>query len=173
MIFRCASISWFEVVSRWVIDIFTASASTGLSEFVTWEEYLVCTDFMQICMVYTYKMYRFHCRKWGLLQWYMWQQLSCYWLYLGILAERFILCIKFYIFHLCCNVICGSNSHCISIFSSWNASTGQDTKWRSNDKSTWRSRIFILFLASFDIQLQIQVGVKLFYIKHDFVLQNS
>ena len=30
-LFRCASISWFEVVSRWVIDIFTASASTGRS----------------------------------------------------------------------------------------------------------------------------------------------
>ena len=94
-------------------------------------------------------MYRFHCRKWGLLQWYMWQQLSCYWLYLGILAERFILCIIFYIFHLCCNFTCGSNSHCISIFSFWNASTGQDTKWRSNDKSTWRWRIFILFLSLF------------------------
>ena len=26
-------ISWFEVVSRWVIDIFTASASTGLSDY--------------------------------------------------------------------------------------------------------------------------------------------
>ena len=33
-IFRCASISWFEVVSRWVIDIFTASASTGLSDYL-------------------------------------------------------------------------------------------------------------------------------------------
>ena len=118
-----------------------------------------------------YKMYRFHCKKWGLLQWYMWQQLSCYWLYLGILAKRFILCIIFYIFHLCCKVTCGSNSHCISIFSSWNASTSKDTKWRSNDKSTWRSRIFILFLASSDVQLQIQEGVQLFQIKHDFVLK--
>ena len=31
--FRCASISWFQAVSEWVIDVFlTASASTGLSE---------------------------------------------------------------------------------------------------------------------------------------------
>ena len=35
-IFRRASISWFEVVSRWVIDIFTASASTGLSDYFSW-----------------------------------------------------------------------------------------------------------------------------------------
>ena len=33
LIFRCASISWFEVVSRSVIDIFTASASTDLSDY--------------------------------------------------------------------------------------------------------------------------------------------
>ena len=38
--FRCASISWFEVVSRWVIHIFTASASTGLSD------YLFCLSFV-------------------------------------------------------------------------------------------------------------------------------
>ena len=31
-LFRCASISWFQVVSQWVSDFFTASASTGLSE---------------------------------------------------------------------------------------------------------------------------------------------
>ena len=32
-LFRCASISWFQVVSKWVIDVFfTASASTGLLE---------------------------------------------------------------------------------------------------------------------------------------------
>ena len=32
-IFRCASISWFEVVSQWVSHLpFSASASTGLSE---------------------------------------------------------------------------------------------------------------------------------------------
>ena len=30
-LFRCASISWFQVVSQWV-TFFTASASTGLSE---------------------------------------------------------------------------------------------------------------------------------------------
>ena len=35
--FRCASISWFEVVSRSAIDIFTASASTGLSDYFLWE----------------------------------------------------------------------------------------------------------------------------------------
>ena len=32
ILFRCASISWFQVVSRSVSDILTASASTGLSE---------------------------------------------------------------------------------------------------------------------------------------------
>ena len=32
-VFRCASISWFQAVSEWVIDVFfTASASSGLSE---------------------------------------------------------------------------------------------------------------------------------------------
>ena len=31
-LFRCASISWFQVVSQWVIDVFAASASTGLLE---------------------------------------------------------------------------------------------------------------------------------------------
>ena len=31
-LFRCASISCFQVVSQWVIDVFTASASTGLLE---------------------------------------------------------------------------------------------------------------------------------------------
>ena len=37
--------------------------------------------------------------------------------------------------------------YCIS---SWNARpAGWDTKWRSNDKSTWHSRIFILFLSLF------------------------
>ena len=35
VIFRCASISWFQVVSRWLI-FFTASASTGLSDFFYW-----------------------------------------------------------------------------------------------------------------------------------------
>ena len=32
-LFRCASISWFQVVRMWVINVFTASASTGLSDF--------------------------------------------------------------------------------------------------------------------------------------------
>ena len=33
-IFRCASISWFEIVSQWLIHFFfTASASTGLSDY--------------------------------------------------------------------------------------------------------------------------------------------
>ena len=31
-LFRCASIFWFQVVSQWVRDVFTASASTGLSD---------------------------------------------------------------------------------------------------------------------------------------------
>ena len=33
-VFRCASISWFQVVRKWVIDVFTASASTGLLELL-------------------------------------------------------------------------------------------------------------------------------------------
>ena len=33
LLFRCASISWFEVISGWVSDFFTASASTALSDF--------------------------------------------------------------------------------------------------------------------------------------------
>ena len=32
LLFRCASISWFQVVSKWVSDVFTASASTGFSD---------------------------------------------------------------------------------------------------------------------------------------------
>ena len=32
LFFRCASISWFQVVREWVRDVFTASASTGLSD---------------------------------------------------------------------------------------------------------------------------------------------
>ena len=33
--FRCASISWFQVVSKWLRDVFTASASMGLSDLFT------------------------------------------------------------------------------------------------------------------------------------------
>ena len=39
LFFRCASISWFEVVTQWVSHLpFSASASTGLSELLlkTW-----------------------------------------------------------------------------------------------------------------------------------------
>ena len=31
-IFRCATISWFQTVTQWVRDVFTASASLGLSD---------------------------------------------------------------------------------------------------------------------------------------------
>ena len=37
-IFRCASISWFQVVSKWLRDVFTASASTGLSDLFSRSE---------------------------------------------------------------------------------------------------------------------------------------
>ena len=40
-IFRCASISWFQVVSNWARDVFTASASTGLSDLFKAENHLL------------------------------------------------------------------------------------------------------------------------------------
>ena len=57
LIFRCASISWFEVVSRSVIDIFTASASTGLSDYFVLFPICYCMNdppsssfFLQTCV---------------------------------------------------------------------------------------------------------------------------
>ena len=46
-IFRCSSISWFEVVSQWVIDIFTASASMGLSDLFYW--FLRILNVISVC----------------------------------------------------------------------------------------------------------------------------
>ena len=42
LFFRCASISWFQFFSKWVRDVFTASASTGLSDFLYFIEILDC-----------------------------------------------------------------------------------------------------------------------------------
>ena len=47
VLFRCASISWFQVVSESVSDVFTASAFTGLSDFFTCLKlhFLIATKF--------------------------------------------------------------------------------------------------------------------------------
>ena len=38
-VFRCASISWFQAVSGWVSNLpFSASASTGLSDYFGWND---------------------------------------------------------------------------------------------------------------------------------------
>ena len=50
-LFRCASISWFQVVSKWVIDIFKASASTGLSKLFSHEFVTFWHDFGQISIL--------------------------------------------------------------------------------------------------------------------------
>ena len=39
-LFRCASISCVQVVSQWVIDVFTASASTGLFELFHYDFFI-------------------------------------------------------------------------------------------------------------------------------------